>query len=543
MPDLQYLSDVIIFLLATVVVVPLFQRLRVSPLIGYLLAGMLIGPNGLAVVDDPEAVRNLSELGVVVLLFTVGLELPFNRLRVMGGPVFGLGMLQMVVTGGLIGAIALAAGLDIAGAIVIGSALALSSTAVVLQLLMERREMTGKFGRLAIAVLLLQDISVGPLLVLIPALGEASGNVWQALGIALLKAMLVLTVLFIVGRIILKPLFKIGNSAQSPELNTALILLVIIGTGMATHAAGLSMALGAFVAGMMLADTEYRHEVMKDIQPFRGLLLGLFFMAVGMFIDIGFARRHLSEVAALAGGLLLVKAVVMALVARFQSFPPLTSLRLGVLLSQSGEFAFAFIGLAVASSLLSEEVSQLLAVVIALTMAVTPLLAMVAAWLADRFEPVPVPGRESLSSAAIGLDGHVLICGFGRVGRSAALRFAAQGTPVLVIEKDERKVLEGQAENLQVFKCDATEHESILAARIDQAQAVIVAIGETKGASHIVATLRYLFPTLKIIARARDDAHGRRLLKSGADDVMIEKLDTGERLAGKILPVPKAQPD
>lgn len=321
MPDLQYLSDVIIFLLATVVVVPLFQRLRVSPLIGYLLAGMLIGPNGLALVDDPEAVRNLSELGVVVLLFSVGLELPFNRLRVMGGPVFGLGMLQMVVTGGLIGAIALAAGLDIAGAIVIGSALALSSTAVVLQLLMERREMTGKFGRLAIAVLLLQDISVGPLLVLIPALGEASGNVWQALGIALLKAMLVLTVLFIVGRIILKPLFKIGNSAQSPELNTALILLVIIGTGMATHAAGLSMALGAFVAGMMLADTEYRHEVMKDIQPFRGLLLGLFFMAVGMFIDIGFARRHLSEVAALAGGLLLVKAVVMALVARFQSFP------------------------------------------------------------------------------------------------------------------------------------------------------------------------------------------------------------------------------
>ncbi|MCW9045839.1 MAG: cation:proton antiporter [Alphaproteobacteria bacterium] len=535
MPDTHYLYDVIIFLVATVLVVPLFERLKASPLVGYLLAGMVIGPSGLALVDDPKSVRNLAELGVVVLLFTVGLELPFNRLRVMGGAVFGLGMVQIGVIGAIFFFMAQWAGLDAAAGIVIGAALALSSTAVVLQLLVERRELSSRFGRSAIALLLLQDLSVGPILVLIPVLGQAEVSVWEALGIAGLKALLVLGVLVLVGRVVIKPLFKIAASAKASELNTALILLLIIATGMATHQAGLSMALGAFIAGMLLADTEYRSEVTKDIQPFRGLLLGLFFMSVGMFIDLQFAWDNLGKVCVLLVVLLGVKTIIIGGAARVQGFKTATSLRLGLILSQGGEFAFAFFSLAVGVGIVEGEIAQLLMIVVALSMAVTPLLAVVAAKTAHKLEPLTVPGLEALGAAAIGLEGHVVLFGYGEVGKTLAERLLAMNIPLLIIESDPRLVLEGQGINHPVFKANAMHPETLLAARIEEAQSVVISLGQATGPSQLIATLRYLFPNLKIIANARDEAHAKKLTKAGANETSVEIQNPGHRLAEKLI--------
>ncbi len=534
MPDIHYLYDVITFLVATVLVVPVFERLKASPLVGYLLAGMVIGPSGFRLVDDPDSVRNLAELGVVVLLFTVGLELPFNRLRVMGGAVFGLGIAQIGVIGAIFFFLARLNGLDSAAGIVIGAALALSSTAVVLQLLVERHELTGRFGRSAIALLLLQDLSVGPLLVLIPVLGQAEVSVWEALAIAGLKATVVLGVLIIVGRVVINPLFKVAATAKASELNTALILLLIIATGLATHQAGLSMALGAFIAGMLLADTEYRSEVTRDIQPFRGLLLGLFFMSVGMFIDLQLAWDNLGTVCLLLVVLLGVKAAVIGVAARIQGFTIATSMRLGLILSQGGEFAFAFFSLAIGVGVVGEE-AQLLMIVVALSMAVTPLLAVVAAKVADLLEPVSLPGLEALGTAAIGLQDHVVIFGYGQVGRPLAERLLALDIPILIIENDDRLVLEGQGQNHPVFKADAIHPETLLAARIDEAKSVVVSLGQATGPSQLIATLRYLFPDLKIIANARNEAHARKLDKAGADETSVEIQDPGHRLAEKLI--------
>jgi len=535
MPDTHYLNDAIVFLLATVVVVPLFERLKASPLVGYLLAGTLIGPSGLALVGNPESVRSLAELGVVILLFTVGLELPFHRLRVMGLPVLGLGLAQMGLTGLAVFTVARLTGLSAAAAIVIGAALALSSTAVVLQLLVERREMAGKFGRTALAVLLLQDLAVGPLLVLIPVLGQEGVSVWEALGIAALKGVAVLGALVIAGRLVIKPLFKLAATAKAAELNTALILLVIIATGLATHTAGLSMALGAFVAGMLLADTEYRAEVMKDIQPFRGLLLGLFFMSVGMFIDLPLAWEIIGTVLGLLALLLVTKSFIFGLVTLLQGFPAFTALRLGIVLSQGGEFAFAFLSLALGVGILGTELTQVLIIVVALSMALTPLLAALAAHLADHMEPVKAPGIEALGAAAIGLEGHVVMFGYGRVGQPVAERLLASPVPLLIVESSERLVLEGQARNHPVFRGDAIHPEIMLAARIDEAQAVIVSLGKARGPSQLIATLRYLFPDLKIIANARDEAHAEKLRQAGADETSVEVQNPGHRLAGKLI--------
>lgn len=541
MPNHDHLYDVVLFLLATVVVVPLFERLRASPLVGYLVAGAVIGPAGFAIVGDAESARGVAELGIVVMLFSVGLELTLERIRLMSPKVLGIGAAQLLLTAGVGFAVSVAAGLSVEGGIVIGAALGLSSTAVVLQLLIERHELSTRIGRKAFGVLILQDLAVGPLLVLIPILGEGSGSILSALGTAAWRATLVLILIAVVGRVVLRPLYRLMMASRAPELFTGMNMLVIIGTAMATYAAGLSMALGALLAGILLAETEFRRRVEEDIRPFQGLLMGLFFMTVGMFIDVRLALDKAGLVVLLVVGLMGGKVLLVTIASRLLRLSWVSGLRLGLLLGQGGAFGFVFLTMAQQDGLLESETARLVMLVIACSMALTPLLAAVGGWLGHRLEPADAPGVAELKAATDGVYDHVVVAGFGRVGNLVSERFATQKIPFFVLESDRRRVIDGRARNLPVFLVDASRPEVLDAARVHRASAVIVALGASKGVPELVALLRYLFPELRILAHAHDDAASRVLMRVGADEVAVEIEEAGQRLAAAVV-VPVEHP-
>ncbi|MFQ5468015.1 MAG: cation:proton antiporter, partial [Kiloniellaceae bacterium] len=370
-----YLFDTIVILLAAVVAVVVSQRLRLGAIIGYLVAGVAIGPGALGLVSASESTRALADLGVVFLLFTVGLELPFERLRVMRGRVFWLGAAQVIVATVLIGIAAMAAGLSLVAAAAVGAALSLSSTAVVIRLISDRGQLTSRMGRTAFAILLVQDLAVAPFLIVVIALGEGEGALWTSLGAAALKMAVAVIALLGIGRIVLRHVFWPVAALRDPEVFAALTLLVVLSTGLVAKMAGLSMAFGAFLAGMMLAETNYRHEVGAVIRPFRGLLLGLFFVTVGMSIDLGLAVGRFAVVAGLLVALLAGKAVLLAVLARLFGKPWGLAVHLGVLLSQGGEFAFVLLGAALVGGVLPVLAGQILFVVVGLSMVATPLLA------------------------------------------------------------------------------------------------------------------------------------------------------------------------
>jgi CPA2 family monovalent cation:H+ antiporter-2 len=529
-----FLYEAVVFLLATVVVVPLFERMKASPLLGYLLAGVALGPHLLGVVTDVEHVAALAEFGIVVLLFTIGLELTLERLKTVQRRVLTLGVLQITVTAGVLGLGALYFGEGLGGAIVLGGALAFSSTAVVLQLLIERHEISTRLGRTAVAILLLQDLALGPFLVLIPVLGGHKGEVAGALALAMAKALLVLGAIALAGRFILRPLFDLVTKAKAPELFMASVLLVILATGAASAAAGLSMALGAFVAGVLLADSEHRHLTHVTIQPFRGLLMGLFFLSVGLSIDLELAANRWSEVLALAFALLAVKSLLIYAAARALGSGKVFSLRLGLLLAQGGDFAFVLAGLAAQAKVLPLSTAQLVSVSVALTMALTPLLASIGGRLSKRYHPQEAPGTDMLAQFVGKLEDHVVVMGLGHVGGAVARRFKARDVTFVVIESDRAKVIDARAQGFPAFHADAVAFETLVAAEVERAQAVVVALGEERGAAQLVAALRYLFPPLRILARARTEAQGRDLMRAGADEVVVEQQDASDRLAGAV---------
>lgn len=528
------LAEAIVFLVATVLVVPIFERLRASPLVGYLLAGLIIGPAGLGIVPHAEEIEPLAELGIMMLMFSVGLEMTFERIKVMRSRILLLGFLQILLTSAVIGGLSLKAGFSVGGALVVGGSLALSSTAVVLQLLSERHELATRIGRAAMAILLIQDLAIGPLLVLVPVLGAHSGSMAGALGMAALKAVGVLAGILIVGRLALRPLFHVTSKSRNPELFMASTLLILIGTGLAVAWGGLSMALGAFAAGLMLAETEHRHRVMETIQPFRGLLMGLFFMAVGMVIDLKLATTHFGLVASLTFGLLAIKTLLLLPLARFSGFGWASAARLSLILAQGSEFAFVVFSLAENQRVLSSAQAQPLLLAIAFSMALTPLLTALGGALGRKFEPYEAPGLDQMQKSAEDLKDHVIVAGMGRVGRSVTERFHKRGVPYLAVEGRRHRVVDAKAAGLAVFHADATDLTVLEAAGIERAQALVVALGDAEGAAHLVATLRYLFPSLRILARARTEAQGRQLSRAGADEVVVERQDAGDRLASSV---------
>jgi CPA2 family monovalent cation:H+ antiporter-2 len=392
------LQAVLILLLAAIVAVPLAQRIKVSPVLGYLAAGLIVGPYGFAFIEKTEEAERLAEFGVVFLLFTIGLDMPLARLQAMWRYIFGLGFAQVLVTGAVLGLGAHALGLSPPAALVVGGALAFSSTAAALQLLGERGELSSRLGRVALAILLFQDLAVVPLLALLPLLAPGAGSgMAAALALALGKGVAAIVVIVLLGRLVLRPLYRLSATTRIRETFAATNLLVVLGLGYATEAAGMSMALGAFLAGLLLAETEYRHQVEVDILPFRGLLLGLFFITVGMVIDTPFVLRHGSAVLGLAAVLLAVKAVLLWGLTRLARLGAPTAVRVGLLLSQGGEFAFVIFSIARQIGVLDRDIAEILIATVALTMATTPAMAALgrkrSAW------PMRPPTSPAMSSS------------------------------------------------------------------------------------------------------------------------------------------------
>ncbi len=535
MAEHGFLLQVIVILLAAILAVPLFRRFRLGSVLGYLVAGMVIGPFGFGLATEIETINAIAELGVVFLLFTVGLELPLERLKVIGARMFALGVAQVVVSALVIALVAYLLGVGVVASAVIGGGLALSSTAIVLRLLSERGDLTSRFGRSAFAVLLVQDLAVAPFLVLVLALGQSELSVPAALGFALLKMVLAIMAILGIGRVVLRHAVWPISRLEDPEIFAALTLFVVLATGLLTKLAGLSMAFGAFLAGMLLAETRYRLQVAAEIQPFRGLLLGLFFMSVGMSIDLELTIERVEIIVFLVVALIVGKAALLSGLGRLFGLPWSLAAHLGVLLAQGGEFAFVLLGAAMAVGLIAGADGQLLVLVVAFTMMATPFLAGLGQGVSRRVERTSVVDIEAIPETTEQLEDHMIIAGFGRVGSAVASRFEAAGVAYIAVDLDPHRIAQARQRDLPVYFGDASRAEILAALHVERARAVVVAVDDPRAALTTVSTLHYIFPELKIYARARTESHATELERAGAHIVIPELVATGFKLATSIL--------
>ena len=529
------MRETLVILAIFVAFAAVFVRLRLGTVLGFLIGGAVIGPSGFGLVHDLHAVQLLAELGVVFLLFNLGLELKIERLRLFGARVYTLALTQLLVTAAGIALVVQGLGLSVDQAIIVGGALALSSTAVVLRVVADLGRTLTQLGRVAIAILLVQDLAVGPLLVLVDALGGSAGSLFKALVVALGKAVLVTLVVVVFARYLLRPVLGFIAAIDAEEVFTATAVLLVLGASFATQQAGLSMALGAFIAGLMVADTEYRHQIAADIGPFRGLLLGLFFMTVGMTVDLRFTAAHFGTILALAAGLLLVKGALLCALALALRFPARLALELGALLAQGSEFAFVLLGLAAARGLVGAATVQTLTPAVVLSMAATALAAAAARPLLDRWEG---PARASLSdldSQTLGVHDHVVIAGFGQVGMALARHLVGLGMPVLVLDYDPKRVRTSQAHRLPVYFGNAARADVLRAAHVDRARLMIVALPTRTGGERVVSMARALYPELRLLARVPDEAGAAAMRAAGADAVVVDGLTTARDLAERAV--------
>ncbi len=529
------MAEILVILAVFIAFAAVSERLRLGTVLGFLVGGAVIGPSGLGVVRDLDAVHGLAELGVVFLLFSLGLELKVERLRLIGSRVYVLALIQLVVTAGAIASIAHGLGVKVEGAIVIGGALALSSTAVVLRVLHDLGRTLTQLGRIAIAILLVQDVAVGPLLVVTKALAATGGSLAQALLLALAKGALVLLVVVLLARFALRPVLAFLAALDADEVFTAMTLLLVLGASFATEQAGLSMALGAFVAGLMVADTEYRHQVAADIGSFRGLLLGFFFMTVGMTVDVGFALRHVPEVVGIAAGLLLLKALLLFVLAAGLGFARRLAGELAALLAQGSEFGFVLLALAAGSGLLDDPVVQMLTIAIALTMAVTAVTATLGRGALNRIEGQAAASLPELAAQTGEVRNHIVVVGFGQVGMALTRHLVGLHIPVIALDHDPRRVRASRERKLPVYFGNAARADVLRAAHVGQSRLVVIALPGAVMGERVVSLLRSLFPRLRLLARAPDDGSAARLRTAGADAVVVDGLTTALDLAQRAV--------
>lgn len=555
--DVGVYREALVFLGTAGVLIPVMTRFRVSPVLGFLVAGLVLGPHSLGrigadlpwlsyvTITSQDAVDRLAELGVAFLLFTIGLELSFDRLWTMRRLVFGLGMSQVVLTTAAISGIALVFGNTVESSLVIGACLALSSTAIVLQLLAEQKRLATVAGRSIFAVLLAQDLAVVPILFLIVVFGKAAGDaaggsatstgaVWLGLGMALVQAAAAILLIIGFGRLVLRRLFRLVASTHNRELFMATILFVVVGTSLVTHVAGLSMALGAFLAGLVLAETEFRRQVEVDIEPFKGMLLGLFFISVGMRIDLAEVARYPAMVATSVIGMTALKAVVIAgLTWLFRLSRPVIA-EASLLLAGGGEFAFLVLGLASSSGLVTREVEQFMLLVSSGTMMLTPYLARLSRKASAR-------ARKAVAVAAGHTDPtpgdtpRIILVGYGRVGRIVGDILNKQGKPFIGIDVDPEAVARARKAGVNVVYGDATQRAFLRKCGLGDAPAVVVTMHDAAAAEHVVAAARAERADLPVIVRARDADHAARLFTLGATEVIREVLEASFEIASTVL--------
>ncbi|MBP2230580.1 monovalent cation:proton antiporter-2 (CPA2) family protein [Azospirillum agricola] len=527
------LVTVVVLLVAMVVAVPVAKRFGFGAPLGYLAAGLAVGPAGLGLVTNVEAIAHASELGVVMLLFLIGLELRPARLWVMRKSVLGLGGAQVGVTAALVAGLGIALlGLPVPAALVIGFGLALSSTAMALPMLAERGLLANQSGRNAFSVLLFQDLAIIPAVALLPLLGNGSVPDADGAWVAVAKAAAAVAVVLVGGRFLLRPLFRIVDRAGTPEIFTATALLVVIGTAVLVEEAGLSMSLGAFMAGVLLSDSEYRHEVQADIQPFEGLLLGLFFVSVGMGTDLPALMAQPLRFAALALGVMAAKALVMVVLARVAGVPVAGAVRMGAVLSQGGEFGFVLFGLAVAGGSMTQEQASAAMLVVTLSMIATPFVfAAAERWLVPRLLAKPKRPFDSIAE-----DGSpVIICGFGRVGQVVGRVLRMRGIPFTALEKNAAQVDFVRKFGNKVYYGDPTRVELLRAAGAEKARVLVVALAETEESLRVVEVARRHFPNLTLFVRARNRWHVHQLMDRGVENPVRETFDSSLRLTADVL--------
>ncbi len=535
------LEDVLLLLMATLAVVVGLRRLRLPAILAFLLVGMVVGPHALGWVESTETTETLAEFGVVFLLFALGLEFSLPRLIAMRGEVFTLGGLQVLGTTTIAASIGWAFGLSLPIAILLGGAVAMSSTAIVLRQLTEQDELNRTHGRLAFGVLLFQDLAIVPLLALAGVLGAPQESYTTLeITLALGKAAVALLIVLASGRWLLRPLFHEIATSNSPELFTFAVLFVAIGASWATHAAGLSFALGAFLAGMMLAETEYRYQVEAGIRPFRDTLLGLFFVTIGMKLDVPELLAHLPAVLALLAGLLLVKAAIVMLAARPFAGQWFKALRTGLVLSPGGEFGFALIALLLDNRLIGAAFTQPLLAAITLSMLIAPLLIrhnkLIARKVLGQSGP-EASGLERLEAAnrALARREHVILCGYGRVGQNVARVLETEGFEFLAMDLDPVRVRAALAAGDAVIYGDAADEGVLKSAGLDRANAVVVTFSDTARSLAIVRAIRRSRNELPILVRATDDTHLEELLAAGATEVVPETLEAALTLVSNAL--------
>ena len=552
-------KDLVVFLAAAGVVVPLFNRWKISPVLGFLAAGVLLGPDGLGrfadvvpwlswlTIDDADQLAQLSELGVAFLLFMIGLELSWERLKAMRRLVFGFGMMQVVVCAAVLAGAFLLLGQPLAGAAVLGMGLALSSTAVVLPVMAERGRMRGAVGRATFAGLLAQDLAVAPILItvtVLTTLSAAGGDLSPAvLGPALLTlapAAIGLALIVLVGRLGLRPLFRSVAKSRtkshggSQELFVALCLLVVVGAGVAAQAAGLSMSLGALIAGVLLAVTEYRREIEINIEPFKGLLLGVFFVGVGIGLDLDVVAAEPVLVFGLALGVIAIKAVLIFGLARAWGLSARAAVETALVLGPAGEFAFVIVNTSLVEGVATPAFTQAVLVAATLSMFAVPLAAMLGQRLARTAEapPVPtlVPGAEPDAK-----DAAVLIVGFGRVGRLVAEMLREHGQTFIAVDTDPGAVAAGRRDGYDVSYGDAARSEMLSLCGVETIRALVVTMDAPTKVDDVVIAARALRDDLIVIARARDDRHAARLYGLGVTDAVPETTEASLQLAENTL--------
>ena len=567
-PTFPFLREILLFLVIAGIMIPLLERFRVNQILGFLAAGVLLGPYGLGLwapfhpwlsaftFPQLEGVAVLGELGVMFLMFMIGLELSAERLWALRRWVFGAGTVQWLASAVVIGAVAWAFGNPWPVALVLGLVLALSSTAVVMQLLAADRQLATPMGRGCFSVLMLQDLAVVPLLILVGVLASISGGpqadaapgaglaslatIAAVVGGSLLKAVFAIVVIALVGRRVIRPLFRTVTRRRQSDVFMALTLLATLSIAGLTAAAGLSMALGALLAGLLLAETEFRHEVEVTIEPFRGLLMGLFFMSVGMGIDLRELLRTPVALPLSVIGLFAIKSAVVWTIFRAGGMTRGRALEGGLLLGQGGEFAFIVLGVAMADGLLPKPVGQFMLLVVSLSLFATPLAARLGALLGARLD-----GRRSAAGATEVLPdeglvpdrGHVLIAGFGRVGEAIGQVLDSQKVRWVALETDAARVADCRARGAPVWYGNATRIELLERLHADSAAAILLTMDEPASALGALRSIRRAYPQVPVIARSRDEAHAAMLRDEGANAVIPETLETSLQLLFAVLQV------
>ncbi|WP_439496706.1 cation:proton antiporter domain-containing protein [Bosea sp. (in: a-proteobacteria)] len=541
-------KDAIVVLATAGVIVPFAKRFRVNSIVAFMACGAALGPFGLGglvasvpllrtiTVSDPNALAGPAEIGVAFLLFVIGLELSFERLVTMRRLVFGLGLGQVALSAGLIGGIAYFLGQPAAAALIIGFGIALSSTAMVVELLSARRRMMTAAGRSSFAILLCQDIAVVPLLFLIAVLGaQNGGSLVAGFAQALVHAFAAIAAIVVIGRLALRPLFRLVASTDSSESFLAATLLVALGTGLVAAAAGLSMGLGAFIAGLLLAETEYRRAIEVTIEPFKSLLIGVFFLTVGMSVDPAQLASEPAAILGIAAGLLLVKIAVVMGLAQLFTLSASTAIETAIMVAPGGEFAFVLLNAAAAAKLVEQNAASLVLAAVSLTMVALPLAARMARSMAARLTPPVILPEEAQVLPPDDHAGRAIVIGCGRVGRLVGAMLEEHRKPYIAIDSDPMLVSAQRKAGRPAFFGNATKPDFLKLCGLDDATALIITIDNPRAVDETVKAARALRPDLVIVARARDAAHARHLYEIGVNDAVPETIEASLQLSEAAL--------